>query len=303
VFFGTPEWAVPSLEALVESDSEVVAVVTNPDRPAGRGMKLRSSPVKERALEAGIDVLQPERARDPELRERLAGIAPDAAVVVAYGKILPGPLLDIPPLGYFNLHFSMLPESRGAAPVQRALIDGRTATGVTVMLLTEGMDEGPVLAAQEEAIRPGDTARTLGDRLAAVGARLLVRTLSDYAAGGIAPSEQDHGRATYAPKVTAEEARIRWTDPARRIGDLVRGCNPEPGAWTTFRGTRLKVLETRPAPDGRLGPGEVAANDALQAGTGDTPLDLTEVQLAGKRAMTGAELARGLRPAPGERFE
>jgi methionyl-tRNA formyltransferase len=294
---------VPALEALVDSGIEIAAAVTNPDRPAGRGMKLHSPAVKLRALAAGIEVVQPERARDPELHDLLVESAPDAAVVVAYGKILPAALLELPARGFVNLHFSLLPEYRGAAPVQRAIIDGRTATGVTIMLLTEGMDEGPLLAHHEESIEPEDTAATLGNRLAAAGARLLPPTLFAYAEGRIVPRPQDHDRATYAPKVTTEEARVAWSEPARRICDLVRGCNPAPGAWTTFRGARLKVLAVRLGPDGPLEPGELAAGHGLTVGTGDHPVELIEVQLEKRKRMTGGELSRGLRPAPGERFE
>jgi methionyl-tRNA formyltransferase len=304
VFFGTPRWAVPSLEALLESDIEVAAVVTNPDRPAGRGMALRPSPVKEHALGAGLEVLQPQKARSPEFHDALLELAPDVATVVAYGKILPGSLLAVPRLGFVNLHFSLLPEYRGAAPVQRAVMDGRSVSGVSIMVLTEGMDEGPVLAATEEPVTDDDTAGSLGDRLAAVGATGLVDALAAYEAGNLVPVEQDHARATYAPKITTEEAAIEWTESSGVIRNKVRGLNPVPGAWTTLRGERVKIWATRARAEAGLAPGELdVQDDALVVGTGDGALDLIEVQLQSKRPMSGADAARGLRLAPGERFE
>ena len=304
VFFGTPSWAVPSLESLLASDFEVAAVVTNPDRPSGRGMALRPSPVKERALSAGLEVLQPQKARAPEFHDALEELAPDVATVVAYGKILPGSLLAIPRLGFVNLHFSLLPEYRGAAPVQRAVMDGRSLSGVSIMVLTEGMDEGPVLSATEEPVHDDDTAGSLGDRLAAIGATSLVDALAAYGAGGLIPVEQDHARATYAPKITTEEAAIEWTGPSRAIRNRVRGLSPVPGAWTALRGQRVKVWATRESAEEGLAPGELDVRDeALIVGTGDGALELMKVQLQSKRPMSGADAARGLRLAPGERFE
>jgi methionyl-tRNA formyltransferase len=304
VFFGTPQWAVPSLEALLDSALELAAVVTNPDRPAGRGMELTASPVKERALRAGLEVLQPPGARAPELHDSLREIAPDVATVVAYGKILPPSLLAIPRLGFVNLHFSLLPEYRGAAPVQRAVMDGRSTSGVSVMVLTEGMDEGPVLWAVEEPIGPDDTAGSLGDRLAGIGSSLLVDALEAYGGGELEPVEQDHDRATYAPKINREEAAIDWRRPSARIRNQVRGLNPAPGAWTTLRGKRVKVWAAEPSADRGLATGELGVADgALVAGTGDGVLELTRIQLQGKRSTSGAEAARGLRLARGERFE
>jgi len=304
VFFGTPSWAVPSLEALLASDIEVAAVVTNPDRPAGRGMALRPSPVKERALGAGLEVLQPQKARAPEFHDALVELAPDVATVVAYGKILPGSLLAVPRLGFVNLHFSLLPEYRGAAPVQRAVMDGRSVSGVSIMVLTEGMDEGPVLAITQEPVNDDDTAGSLGDRLAAIGATGLVDALAAYGAGNLIPVEQDHARATYAPKITTEEAAIEWTEPSRAIRNRVRGLSPVPGAWTALRGQRVKVWATRASAAGGLAPGDLDVRDeALVVGTGDGVLELVEVQLQSKRPMSGADAARGLRLAPGERFE
>lgn len=293
---------MPSLRALVESPIEVAAVVTNPDKPAGRGMELRPSPVKEEALRHGLEILQPRRAREPELHERLAEISPDVAAVVAYGSILPGPLLEVPRLGFVNLHFSLLPAYRGAAPVQRAVMDGVDVSGISIMVLTEGMDEGPVLATEDVPVRPADTAGTLGERMADVGAPQLVETITRYAAGELKPVEQDHDRATYAPKISTEEARIDWTRSAHEIVDLVRGLNPAPGAWTELDGKRLKVWEVRPA-DETLGPATLREADGrLLAGTGTEAVELVDVQLAGKKRMGGGELARGLRLTPESRL-
>lgn len=286
---------MPSLKALLATPAEVAAVVTNPDKPAGRGMELRPSPVKEAAVAAGLEVLQPARAREPELEERLRTLSPDVAVVVAYGSILPGRLLEVPPLGFVNLHFSLLPLYRGAAPVQRAVMDGAAVTGVSVMVLTEGMDEGPVLATREVEVRADDTAGSLGERMAELGAPMLVETIERYAAGEIEPREQDHERATYAPKITPEEARIAWNRPAREIVDHVRGLNPAPGAWTEWNGKRLKVWAAREV-EGTLPPGRLGGSGTLVVGTGTDALELTDVQLAGKRRMSGEELVRGLRP-------
>lgn len=265
---------------------------------------MRLSPVKTRAVEAGLDILQPERARNPELAERLAEIAPDVAVVVAYGKILPGPLLEIPRLGFVNVHFSLLPAYRGAAPVQRAIIDGLAETGVSIIVLTEGMDEGPVITREPVAIDETDTAGSLGARLAGVGARILVQALHGYAEGTMPPKAQDHARATYASKISTEEARIQWTMRSKNIRNLVRGLNPVPGTWTMVQAKRLKVHEVAVvAAEKRLEPGILVTSDRLVVGTADGAVELTDVQLEGKRRMSGEELARGLRPAPGERFQ
>jgi methionyl-tRNA formyltransferase len=297
VFFGTPEWAVPSMRALLDAGMDVPAVVTNPDRPAGRGMQLRASPVKEIALQAGLPVLQPQRARDQQFVADLRDLAPDVAVVVAYGRILPLEVLEVPPFGFVNVHFSLLPEYRGAAPVQRAIIDGAPNTGVSIIVLTEGMDEGPILAERKVAIDPEDTSGTLGARLAEVGAELLVETLPAYADGRVTAQEQDHDRATYAPKITDEDAHIQWGKSADDIRNLIRGLNPDPGAWTTVGGKRVKVFGAQAA-SGRndLEPGRVVATkEGLLIGTIDQPLLLADVQVEGKRRMAGADAARGMR--------
>lgn len=293
---------MPSLAALVNSEHDVLAVVTNPDRPAGRGYELKPPPVKLAALEAGLEVHQPEKARDPSFISWVGSMAPDVCVVVAYGKILPKDLLDVPAKGFVNLHFSLLPAYRGAAPVQRAVMDGNTETGVSVMVLTEGMDEGPVLAEMRVPIEPDESAGVLGERLAELGAPLLTETLGRYGRGEIVPVEQDHGAATYAPKISNEEARIDWTFPATKVGDLIRGLNPVPGAWTTFRGDRVKVFAVQIA-GGAGRPGEILDATRPIVACGSGALELVRVQPAGKRAMDGADFCRGARPLQGEHFE
>jgi methionyl-tRNA formyltransferase len=293
---------VPSLQALLDSGAEIAAVVTNPDRPAGRGMKLRPSPVKEAALERGLEVLQPTSARSDGFHDELARIRPDVAVVVAYGKILPAPLLGVPPHGFVNVHFSLLPAYRGAAPVQRALMDGVEETGVTIMVLSEGMDEGPIVARETTRVEPNETAGELGERLAASGARLLTRSLPAYLAGELIPEPQDHGTASYAPKLTSEEARIDWTRPAPTVVDHVRALNPDPVAWTTFREGRVRILRAEPAERPDLPPGVLASDEGLLVGTGTGTLRLLELQMPGKRPMEGAQVALGLRLAEGEGF-
>ena len=295
---------MPSFDALLASGAQVVGAITNPDKPAGRGLRLNPPPVKRRAEEAGVCVYQPSRARAPEVLEWLQRAAPEVAVVVAYGSILPQELLDVPPLGFLNVHFSLLPSYRGAAPVQRAIMDGAAATGVTIMVLTAGMDEGPLLASRSVPIAPDDTAGTLGARLATLGADLLVPTLESYAAGALVAEQQDNERATYAPRITSSEARIDWSASATSIHNHIRGLNPDPGAWTTLRGARLKVHAAELAAEPpSLAPGEVASGTRLLAGTGDGDLVLTEVQPAGKRTMPGDAFARGLRLKPSEGFK
>lgn len=284
------------------SDIEVAAVVTNPDRPAGRGMKLKPSPVKEAAQRAGLDVIQVAKARDPELHERLVALAPDVAVVVAYGSILPAALLEVPRKGFVNLHFSLLPLYRGAAPVQRSIMNGDDTTGVSVMVLTEGMDEGPVIVRREEPIAPDDTSATVGARLAVTGAEVLVDSLAGYLGGSLVPQPQDDAAATYAPKITTEDARIDWSADARSIRDLVRALDPQPGAWTTLDGQRIKVLKVHEVGAPALSPGEIAAADGLLVGTRSRPLALDQIQPATKKAMSGADFVRGMRPAANARM-
>ena len=276
--------------------------MTNPDRPAGRNLDLQAPPVKRAAVRLGLEVLQPKTARDEQLHQRLGTLAPDVCVVVAYGRILPGSLLGIPARGFVNLHFSLLPAYRGAAPVQRALIDGSPETGVTVIVLTEGMDEGPILAARRVAIDPEETAGELGERLAALGAPLLVEAVRSYVAGRLDPVPQDDSLATYAPKIDASETRIGWARDAAAITNLVRGLSPAPGAWTIFRGARLRVLRATPE-QGAGPPGALIDPLTPLVAAGKGAVRLVEVQPAGRRAMSGADYARGLRAVAGDRFE
>jgi methionyl-tRNA formyltransferase len=304
VFAGTPETAVPSLRAVAESRHELVAVVTRPDAPAGRGRKLVASPVAAYAEQLGLDVLKPEKPRDPEFLDRLREIAPDCCPVVAYGGLLPQDALDIPPRGWVNLHFSVLPAWRGAAPVQHAIIAGDDVTGASTFRIVKELDAGPVYGVLTEPIGPSDTAGVLLDRLAHSGARLLVDTLDGIEAGVLRAEPQPADGSSYAPKLTVEDAHLDLTAPAQRIDRLVRGCNPAPGAWTTFRGERLKLLQVQPAPDAEaLAPGEVrAGKHSAEAGTGSHPVELVTVQPQGKKPMPAADWARGVRPEPGERL-
>ena len=289
---------------MVGAGIEVTSVVTKADRPAGRGRGLASRPVADRARELGLPVYQPAGVRGEETRRWVEAQRVDAAVVVAYGRILPKELIEVPPLGFLNLHFSLLPRYRGAAPVARAVMDGVTETGVSTMVLTEGMDEGPVLSRRPVPVSPDDTSGSVGERLAEIGAGLLIESLGAYSEGELKPEPQDHSAATYAPKITDEEARIVWASRRRLIRDLARALNPTPGAWTTLRGARLKVHEAQiPSESRKLSSGELLAGAELLVGTGDGTLALTEVQLAGRRRMSGPELARGLRLEPGETLE
>lgn len=304
VFAGTPEVAVPSLEALIASRHEVVAVVTRPDAPAGRGRKLRPSPVAERAMEAGIEVLRPARPREPEFLARLAEIAPDCCPVVAYGALLPKVALDIPARGWVNLHFSLLPAWRGAAPVQHAVMAGDDVTGACTFQIEEGLDSGPVFGCVTDEVRATDTSGDLLDRLSRSGARLLAATMDGIEDGQLLAVPQPPDGVSLAPKVTVADAHVDWTTPALRVDRVVRGCTPAPGAWTTFRGERVKLAQVRlRAGDSELPPGEIAVErKVVRVGTGSHAVELTEVQPQGKRMMAAVDWARGVRPEPGERF-
>lgn len=303
VFAGTPEVAVPALDALLASGRhEVAAVVTRPDAPAGRGRRLVASPVAERAEEAGVEVLKPERPRDAEFLERLTRIAPDCCPVVAYGALLPRPALDIPAHGWVNLHFSLLPAWRGAAPVQHSIMAGDEITGASTFLIEEGLDSGPVYGTVTERIRPTDTSGDLLTRLAFAGAGLLVATMDGIEDGTLKAVPQPAEGVTLAPKITVEDARIDWRAPALRVDRVVRGCTPAPGAWTTFRGERLKLIQVALAPQRTdLAPGALAAGkNNVQVGTGSHAVELLWVQAQGKKPMRAADWARGVRIADGE---
>jgi methionyl-tRNA formyltransferase len=324
VYLGTPAAAVPPLAALLASAHEVVAVVTRPDRPRDRrGGTPLPSPVKQAAQAAGLPVLEPPGGRDPELPGRLAETGADIGVACAFGYLLPDPVLAAFPRGIINLHFSLLPAYRGAAPVQRALLDGAEVTGVTTFVIDAGMDTGPMLLAAEVPVDPGEDAGALTMRLAEIGGRLTVETLDALEAGQVEPRPQPDAGASLAPKVTGDEARLDFSRPAGRLADAVRAFTPAPGAWTTHRGRRLKVtraavaggrgsgthgeMSGNPPPVARtaeLDPGRLAVgpDGRLLVGTGDGCLELLEVRPEGRRAMSGAEFARGARLGPDERL-
>jgi methionyl-tRNA formyltransferase len=305
LFAGTPETAVPSLEAVLASRHEVVAVLTRPDAPAGRGRRLVASPVGERAVAEGIELLKPARTKEPEFLRRLAEIAPECCAVVAYGGLLPKEALDIPPRGWVNLHFSLLPAWRGAAPVQHALLHGDDVTGASTFQIVEELDAGPVYGVVTERVRPQDTSGALLARLARSGARLLVATLDGIEDGSVSAVPQPADGVSYAPKVTVADARVDWAAPALRVDRVVRACTPSPGAWTTFRGERLKLAPVRllPHDDAALRPGEITVADRqVRVGTGTHPVALTDVQPQGKKAMPAADWARGVRPRREERL-
>ncbi|WP_431041219.1 methionyl-tRNA formyltransferase [Streptomyces sp. P1-3] len=305
VFAGTPEVAVPALDALIASDRhEVVAVVTRPDAPAGRGRRLVASPVAERAEEAGIEVLKPAKPRDEEFLARLREIAPDCCPVVAYGALLPKAALEIPARGWVNLHFSLLPAWRGAAPVQHAVLAGDEMTGASTFLIEEGLDSGPVYGVLTEAVRPTDTSGDLLTRLAFAGAGLLAATMDGIEDGTLKAVPQPEEGVSLAPKLTVADAEADWTAPALRVDRVVRGCAPAPGAWTLFRGERLKLMSVALVTDrSDLAAGEIATTkNAVYVGTGSHAVELLWVQPQGKKPMRAADWARGVRIAAGERL-
>jgi methionyl-tRNA formyltransferase len=305
VFAGTPEVAVPALDALLASGRhEVAAVVTRPDAPAGRGRRLVASPVAERAEEAGIEVLKPAKPKDPEFLERLREIGPDCCPVVAYGALLPRVALDVPVHGWVNLHFSLLPAWRGAAPVQHAIMAGDEITGASTFLIEEGLDSGPVYGTVTEEIRPTDTSGDLLTRLAFAGSGLLAATMDGIEDGTLKAVPQPADGISLAPKVNVEDAHLDWSAPALRVDRMVRGCTPAPGAWTTFRGERLKLIQVAPAPDRTdLAPGQIAAGkNNVYVGTGSHGVELLWVQAQGKKPMRAADWARGVRIGEGERL-
>jgi methionyl-tRNA formyltransferase len=301
VYLGTPAAAVPPLKALLGSGHQVVGVVTRPDRPRDhRGGRPAPSPVKQVALDAGLPLLQPERGRDPELPGQLAALDPDVGVSCAFGFLLPPPVLAAFPRGIVNLHFSLLPAYRGAAPVQRALLDGAGVTGVCTFLIDEGMDTGPLLECVEAPVLPDEDAGSLTARLAEIGAQVVVSTLNGIERGTLRPRPQPAEGVSLARKVDPAEARLDFSAGARRVVQAVRAFTPSPGAWTTFRGRRLKVSRARVVPGGAelgLEPGRlhVDGSGRLLAGAGDGAVELVAVQPEGKRPMAGAEFARGAR--------
>ena len=292
VFLGTPAFAVPTLEALVSAGHEVIRVVTQPDRPRGRSQQLTASPVKEAALRFGLPVYQPERIRRPEAVQYLAGLTPDAMIVVGYGQIIPQSVIDIPPHGIINVHASLLPKYRGAGPIQWAIANGETRTGVTSMRIDAGLDTGDMLLKAETEIGPEETAVELGARLAARGAALLVETLEGIAS--IMPREQDQAQATYAPLLKKEDGLIDWRRPAHAIHNRVRGFQPWPGAYTRFRGRQLHIWKSRVAAPSAGAPGQLLLHP-LRALCGEGALELIEVQLEGRKRIAAEAFANGQR--------
>ena len=306
VFAGTPAAAVPALQVLLDSDHDVLAVVTRPDARRGRGRAVARSEVGQLADSAGVPVLTPAHPRDPDFVAALADLAPDAVPIVAYGALVPQQVLDIPRFGWINLHFSLLPAWRGAAPVQRAILAGDDITGATAFRLDAGMDTGPVFGVVTEEIRRTDTSGELLARLSQSGAGLLQATLEGIESGTIRAVAQPDEGVSLAPKLTVDDAHVDWSAPAARIDRLVRACTPAPGPWTTFRGERLKLgpitpltpAETDALPSGVL---RVSKQEVL-VGTGSTPVRLGTVQAVGKRPMSAADWARGVRAAADEQF-
>jgi methionyl-tRNA formyltransferase len=303
VFAGTPEVAVPALDAIAASRHELVGVVTRPDAPAGRGRKLVASPVAQRAEELGVPVLKPGHPKEPEFQEQLSELRPDACPVVAYGALLPQSALDIPRHGWINLHFSVLPAWRGAAPVQHAIWAGDEVTGATTFRIVKELDAGPTYGLMTETVRPDDTAGELLSRLAEGGAGLLVQTLDGIEDGTLEEREQPADGISFAPKITVEDAKVDWREPAVAVDRRVRACTPAPGAWTTFEGERFKLGPVRPADRESLAPGELeVTKNAVYVGTATTPVQLGEVKAFGKKQMQAADWARGVRVESGARL-
>lgn len=300
IFMGSPDFAVPALEALLAAGHEVVCVYSQPPRPAGRGQAERKTPIHQSAEKFGLAVRTPRRLKSPDEQAAFAALGADLAVVVAYGLILPKAVLEAPRLGCLNLHGSLLPRWRGAAPIQRALMAGDTITGVQAMKMEEGLDTGPVLLSETVPITPQDTASTLHDRLAAVGAPLLARAVALMESGQGQFTSQSAEGVTYAEKIAPSEARIDWTKPAREIDLKIRGLSPFPGAWFTFNGARIKALMSRVEP-GAGQPGEALDKDLLIA-CGDGAVRLLRVQREGKGAMAVEDFLRGAPVRVGERL-
>jgi methionyl-tRNA formyltransferase len=304
IFAGTPAVAVPALDAIHAAGHELLAVVTRPDAPSGRGRRLVRSPVGAWADEHGIEVLTPAKPREPEFLDRLRDLAPDCVPVVAYGALVPPAALEIPKHGWINLHFSLLPAWRGAAPVQHAVLHGDEVTGASVFELEAGLDTGPVYGTLTEQIRPTDTSGDLLDRLAVSGGGLLVAVLDAIASGAARAVPQPADGVSLAPKLSVETAQVRWDDPAFAVDRRIRACTPAPGAWTTLRDERLKLGPVTPLADGPpLQPGDLLVERTrVLVGTATVPVVLGEVRAAGKKAMPATDWARGLRIAPGEKL-
>ncbi len=317
---GTPEFAVPCLKALIESGEDIVAVVTQPDKPKGRGKHLTSPPVKELALKCDIPVLQPEKIKDEPFINALKNLCPDVIAVVAYGKILPKAVLDMPPLGCINVHASLLPKYRGAAPINWAIINGEKETGITTMLMDEGMDTGDMLFIERLEIKDDDTAASLQDRLKYIGAGLLIKTIKGIESGAVKPIKQDNSQATYAPMLKKEDGRIDWTLKAEEIKNLIQGLNPWPGAYTRWEGRQIKIfkagVETSgkghpPHPPdaeearGKEEPGTVMniSTNGICVVAGKDALFITELQPENKNRMSASEFIKGYKIVKGQIFD
>lgn len=306
VFCGTPLFAVPSLKKLVQAGFNVSLVVTQPDKPRGRGLELSHSPVKKAALELELPVAQPDKIKDNEkFQAQLASMRPEAIIVVGYGRIIPRWMIDLPPLGNLNLHASLLPKYRGAAPIQWAIALGEKITGVTIMRIDEGLDTGDILMQAEILIANEDTSESLAPRLAQMGAELMVDTLHALKTGAVVAQPQDHSKATLAPILTKEDGLIAFSRTAFDIWNRLRGFQPWPGAYTSFRGKQLRIHAAKPHESSmHLGPGEIVADHRqLIVGCGDnTALAIFELQLEGKKRMEAREFLNGYKPLPGEQL-
>jgi methionyl-tRNA formyltransferase len=304
-FAGTPAAAVPTLQALIDSPGhDVVAVVTRPAARSGRGRRVTASPVAELAAAHGITVLTPDRPSDPAFLDELAALQVECCPVVAYGALLPPAALAVPPRGWVNLHFSLLPAWRGAAPVQHAILHGDDVTGASTFLIEKGLDTGPVYGVVTETIRPEDTAGDLLGRLAVSGAGLMLATMDGLADGSLVAVPQPPDGVSVAGKISVDDARVHWDQPGRHVDRSIRACTPAPGAWTTFRGERLKLGPVRLRGVRDLAPGELAVGrSTVTIGTGSLDVELGTVQPPGKRPMPAGDWARGARPAPGEHCE
>jgi len=304
VFCGTPAFAVPTLAKLVEAGYTVDLVVTQPDKPRGRGLELTASPVKQKALDLGLPVTQPDKIKNnQEFRDQLASVHPDAIIVVGYGRIIPQWMIDLPPFGNLNLHASLLPKYRGAAPIQWAIASGEKTTGVTTMRIDDGLDTGDILMQKELPLGPKDTAATLAPTLAAVGADLMIGTLAGLSAGAINPRKQDESQASLAPILKKEDGRIDFHRTAQEICNRLRGFQPWPGAFTTFRGKTLQLWDAAVVQQA-VPEAEILVRDGwlLVGCGGSTALSLLEVQLEGKKRMQGRDFIHGYRPQPGEKL-
>ena len=304
LFFGTPEFAVPTLDALLHSRHEVVGVVTQPDRPRGRGYEVTEAPVKARAVAAGLAVLQPERMKDPAFREALSRLNADLAVVAAYGQILTDAVLALPRLGFINVHASLLPRYRGAAPVHRAVIAGERETGVTIMRVVKALDSGPLLASVRRRIGPDETSEDVERDLARLGAGLLASTIDALAAGHAAETPQDDAAATYAPRLVKDEGLIDWVQSAERVHNLIRGLHPWPHAFSFLNGRRFILRRSIVLPELNAPAGTVvdASGDRLTVAAGTSGVGILEIQAEGKRPMAPRDFLAGHRVPPGSRF-